>query len=691
MANEHIFRNNVQITGSLSVSDGISLSGIVDTTTNQTIGGAKSFTLAVTSSNGIMLNNLSKIGVSAPYVGALSIDYTGAEVMAFNMGDSSNMVISTTRDRFFFADDIIAIISGSFSGSFVGDGSGLTGISHPVSTIVNPIDAYFGTQVQPANNEEGFYVESSNNKATGFLVNNTDTVGNAAIAGFRATINGDAFDEGVYLGIQNDSYYAPWLRAHGLITGKNLNIMVGDNTGDIVFSLGNTATNQITEGQQDKVLLLNTDRTIVVPSLTTTLISNETTGQVVTTRNYLESYVTSSIAALTLQQVTTAGNTTTDSITVNDITGSKLNLDDGDGSAYIGINAGKSSTTSVFNTALGTCALQSNTVGSRNVAIGYQAAFLSNNVLGQYNTAVGNRALSLSVDGGYNVAVGHEAGRSTSTTNNTTPNCSIFIGTQTKSSGSSEVNQIVIGHAAIGRGSNTTTLGNVNTTDAYIEGIIHGDGSGLTGLTGVAGIYEIGTALGSIQPVGNNSTVSASYGTVSGGYNNTVSGSCGTISGGSSNTASGASSTIGGGSGNITCAFTGIGSTVGGGCSNLAELCFGTVSGGCQNVACSKYGTVGGGVNNTVSGDYSAVLGGRDNSLAVNDSFIIGSGITAAETSTTYVQNLHITGSTTSHGILQLSRRISTPTAAEGMIISSGSSGSSKLYYYNGTIWNPLF
>jgi len=196
------------------------------------------------------------------------------------------------------------------------DGRYLTGFTETVESVINPLNSYFGNRVKPVSDNEGFYVESSNNKATGYLVNNTDTVGNAAISGYRATVNGDAFNEGVYIGIPNDSYFAPWLRAHGLITGKNLNIMVGDNTGDIVFSLGNTATNQITEGQQDKVLLLNTDRTIVVPSLTTTLISNETTGRVLITREYLTDNYTASSG---------------DTINTDDyITGTTFNVSTGD-------------------------------------------------------------------------------------------------------------------------------------------------------------------------------------------------------------------------------------------------------------------------------------------------------------------------------------------------------------------------
>ena len=50
-----------------------------------------------------------------------------------------------------------------------------------------------------------------------------------------------------------------------------------------------------------------------------------------------------------------------------------------------------------------------------------------------------------------------------------------------------------------------------------------------------------------------------------------------------------------------------------------------------------------------------------------------------------------ITGSLTIKDILVLTPRTTTPTPTEGMIIASGSAGSSILYYYNGTSWNALF
>lgn len=163
----------------------------------------------------------------------------------------------------------------------------ISALSPSLLEPIQPLNSYFGNRLTPKSpNTNGFYVESASNSASGVLINSTNNTGNTAIAGFRATINGDPFGEGVYIGIQNNGYYAPWLRAHGLITAKDLNIMVGDNTGTITFSQGNTATNQLTEGQQDKVLVFNTDRSIVAPSLTISRINAEPTGKSLVTKEW---------------------------------------------------------------------------------------------------------------------------------------------------------------------------------------------------------------------------------------------------------------------------------------------------------------------------------------------------------------------------------------------------------------------
>lgn len=102
---------------------------------------------------------------------------------------------------------------------------------------------------------------------------------------------------------------------------------------------------------------------------------------------------------------------------------------------------------------------------------------------------------------------------------------------------------------------------------------------------------------------------------------------------------------------------------------------------------------IGNGRCNVITGsfNFSSIIGGECNTVTTANSHIIGSCITSDKANYTYVDNIHITGSTTTNGILQLTRRETTPTGVEGMIIASGSVGSSKLYYYDGSSWNALF
>jgi hypothetical protein len=119
--------------------------------------------------------------------------------------------------------------------------------------------------------------------------------------------------------------------------------------------------------------------------------------------------------------------------------------------------------------------------------------------------------------------------------------------------------------------------------------------------------------------------VGGNYATVSGGENNTASGNSATVSGGANNFASGLFTIVGGGSGNgATSAYA----TVGGGAGNLAEGSYATVGGGWNNRSANLYASLGGGLGNrglgrssTVGGgefnqavgEYSTVPGGRDN------------------------------------------------------------------------------
>lgn len=159
-------------------------------------------------------------------------------------------------------------------------------------------------------------------------------------------------------------------------------------------------------------------------------------------------------------------------------------------------------TSGIQNTAVGRFALGDNSTGSENTAIGNRA--LSGNIGGQRNTAVGTESLLFNTSGDdntslgrtslrnnttgsgniglgfyalinketgdYNVAIGTRAGEHyTGSVDLTESDNSIFIGADTRASGNSETNQIVIGHAATGNGSNTTTIGNASTHTTYLD------------------------------------------------------------------------------------------------------------------------------------------------------------------------------------------------------------------------------
>ena len=109
----------------------------------------------------------------------------------------------------------------------------------------------------------------------------------------------------------------------------------------------------------------------------------------------------------------------------------------------------------------------------------------------------------------------------------------------------------------------------------------------------------------------NVNSVTANYGTVSGGESNTASGQYATVGGGDSNTASYYYATVGGGELNTASNEY---ATVGGGYQNTASGAWATVGGGNSNTASGTsdgYGTVPGGYENEATGDYSFAAGKR--------------------------------------------------------------------------------
>jgi hypothetical protein len=159
-------------------------------------------------------------------------------------------------------------------------------------------------------------------------------------------------------------------------------------------------------------------------------------------------------------------NTTGSSNTANGLQ-TLVNNTTGSTNTANGVQALFNNTTGSSNTANGVLALFNNTTGSNNTANGVQA--LQNNTTGSSNTANGFLALFNNTTGSNNTANGRSAGRFIADgTNLTIANSSVFLGVDTRANANNETNQIVIGHTAIGGGSNTTTIGNSSTVSTRL-------------------------------------------------------------------------------------------------------------------------------------------------------------------------------------------------------------------------------
>ena len=98
---------------------------------------------------------------------------------------------------------------------------------------------------------------------------------------------------------------------------------------------------------------------------------------------------------------------------------------------------------------------------------------ITNNTTGSFNTAMGFLSLDLNITGSSNVALGYAAGRSIKNSggNNSNANDSVYIGAHTEAGAANVTEEIVIGFRVEGNGSNTTTIGDMVSTQAtYLGG-----------------------------------------------------------------------------------------------------------------------------------------------------------------------------------------------------------------------------
>jgi len=171
--------------------------------------------------------------------------------------------------------------------------------------------------------------------------------------------------------------------------------------------------------------------------------------------------------------------------------------DNGTYNVAIGESSLSSNTTGNYNTATNR-SLVFNTTGVWNTAYGYNTMFF--NYTGNRNVAIGMWSLANINDSDDNVALGTEAGRFTTLGSMGAASASIFIGSSTRAENNNQTNQIVIGTDTTGRGTDTTTIGNLNTTSTLLRGTV--SASLFTGSFQTNGTTDTGSGLFITSPNG---------------------------------------------------------------------------------------------------------------------------------------------------------------------------------------------
>ena len=167
----------------------------------------------------------------------------------------------------------------------------------------------------------------------------------------------------------------------------------------------------------------------------------------------------------------------------------------GASNSFFGLQSGTFNTTGSFNSFFGNSAGLNSSTGGYNTFLGDSAG--QNNTTASFNSCFGYAAGQNNSTGIENVFIGVESGRRTSSNANVTvSNNSVFLGTTTRANANSETNQIVIGHNAIGIGSNTAVLGNTSIVTTQLRGnVISGNQSALA-TTATDGFLYIPTCAG---------------------------------------------------------------------------------------------------------------------------------------------------------------------------------------------------
>ena len=248
------------------------------------------------------------------------------------------------------------------------------------------------------------------------------------------------------------------LGANAIGNGSNTATIGDDNVTDIYFGEnGNATIHAANLGLQTE-----TDPVYIAWDKSTGISITE--SQISDLQTYL---VTSDFenANLGLGFNALNGNTTGGSNTA--IGYGVLQSSNADNNTGLGNAALWSNTSGIDNTAIGQSAMAFNIDGEKNTAVGKSALY--KNTSGYRNTVLGHSALENNTNGHTNISIGYLSGTTVgeeSELNGGSTN-SIFIGYQTQPENHNQDDQIIIGRS-IGKGSHTATFGSSQTTDVWL-------------------------------------------------------------------------------------------------------------------------------------------------------------------------------------------------------------------------------
>ena len=595
MANEHIINNNLIITGSVTSSVGFSGdgSGLTGITAVAEWDGSRNGDSSITGSLVISGSgaNLDVTNAGKGVSGSFSGSYEGEGSGLTNLNLNGYQASGST-------------LSGSFSGSFEGDGSGLTGLNNFPFTGDAEIS---GSLTVSGSNVNLTLATGVSGSFSGSFEGDGSGLTNLPSQEWDGSRNGDSSITGSL--VVSGSGITVELKGD---TTLDENIFIS-NTGDSTsIGIGSGSLEETTQTRNTIAIGLQAGNLLVSGS-SNIYIGNEA-GE-------------------------TATQTVGDTAVGHQALQVSIGLDTGDG------------TNNTCNTAVGFQALKSNTTGEKGTAIGANA--LESNTEGLCNTAVGHEAGCGITTGDRNVTIGDTAGLclTTENSNTTIGNCS---GYNLKSSNNTSVGKDALrGNADITGGSNTAigTLAGECISGNSSGNVYVGYKAGpSTGTTETNQLY-INNTSGTPLIKGDFSTSQVAFsGGVSGSFSGSFEGNGASLTGITSTPDLKFRVYITGSGANSIKAYTGsnsttdIFSTVLGGASNCSAGNYSSVVGGLQNTASADFSTIGAGARNFISSSAvsSSIIGGLDNTANCVNTHIIGSGLTSDKANYTFVNNLDV-------------------------------------------------